>query len=175
MTAPLANRETISQVIDVSALDHSGARHILEPTDAERAAIARRLDIPAIKTLRGEFLLTPTRGGVDIVLKLAAEAERICIASLEPVDETIREEIRMSFDRNFAEEENGDDFSESEILREPLEGDEIDIGEVLVQHLSLSLDPYPRRKDAESLAEKFRGAALSTPFSAIKGFADRES
>lgn len=174
MTAPSVKHDTISRLVDVASLDASGADYIIEPTEAERAVIAKRLDIPAIKSLRGEFQLTPVRGGVDIRLKVDAEAERICVASLEPMRETIREEIRMQFDRNHVEGES-DDIADSELLREPLEGDELDLGELLVQHLSLSLDPYPRKDGAESLADKFRDAASSSPFSALKGLADRES
>lgn len=166
--------ETISRIIEVTSLDESGARFLLEPSAAERSAIAQRLEIPAIRSLRCEFFLTPTRSGVNLVLKLDAEAERICVTSLEPLVESIREEIRISFDRNYVENEN-DEFSENEVLREPFEGDEIDIGEILVQHLSLSLDPYPRKKGATNLSEKFRDAALSSPFSALKGLADHES
>ncbi|MEK7265027.1 MAG: hypothetical protein AAB227_02910 [Pseudomonadota bacterium] len=174
MTADIALPPTFSRIIDVKTLDEAGARHVLEPTQAELSAIARRLDIPAIKRLRGEFTLKPTHAGVDIALKLDAEAARICVASLEPLDETIREEIKMSFDRNYAEDET-EDFDDSDIVREPLKGGEIDIGELLVQYLSLSLDPFPRKAGAESLTEKFRDAALSSPFSALKGFGDRES
>lgn len=174
MTAPGVKYETISRLVDVASLDASGGDYVIEPTEAERAAIAKRLGIPAIKSLRGEFRLTPLRGGVEIRLKIDAEAERICVASLEPMRETIREEIRMQFDRNYAEDES-DDLADSELLREPLDGDELDLGELLVQHLSLSLDPYPRKEGAEGLADKFRDATSSSPFSALKGLADHES
>lgn len=174
MTAETVVPETISRVIEVSSLEETGTRHVLEPTETELAAIARRLDLPAVNKLRGEFKLTPTPVGVDIVLHIDAETVRTCVASLEPMIEKIREEIRMSFDRNYVEDD-AEDFSESVILREPLRGGEIDIGELLVQHLSLSLNPFPRRADAESLAGKFRDAPLSSPFSALKGLVDRES
>ncbi|OFW98773.1 MAG: hypothetical protein A3E78_06685 [Alphaproteobacteria bacterium RIFCSPHIGHO2_12_FULL_63_12] len=174
MTAENIVPETISRVIDVGSLEETGARHVLEPTQTELAAIARRLGIPAVNKLRGEFELTPTHAGADVILRLDAETVRTCVASLEPMLETIREEIRMSFDRNYVEDD-AEDFSEDDVLREPLLGGEIDIGELLVQHLSLLLDPYPRKTDAESLAGKFRDATLLSPFSSLKGLVDRES
>lgn len=174
MTASGVKHETISRLVDVASLDAQGADYVVEPTEAERAAIARRLDIPAVNRLRGEFQLTPVRGGVDILLRIDAEAERICVASLEPMRETIREDIRMQFDRNYVEDES-DDLADSDLLREPLAGDDIDLGELLVQHLSLSLDLYPRKEGAESLADKFRSAASASPFSVLKGLADRDS
>jgi len=173
MTANIDVPETISRIIDVSTIGDVGETIVLEPTAEERAAIAKRLGVPAVKSLRGEFFVTPTRGGVDIKLNLAAVAERICVVSLEPLDEEISETIVLSFDRNYVEDE--DDISDSDIVREPLDGVEIDVGELLVQHLSLALDPYPRKKSATPLTEKFRDAALSSPFSVLKGLADRES
>ncbi len=173
MTAPGVKHDTISRPVDVASLDASGADYVVEPTEAERAAVAKRLNIPAIKSLRGEFQLRPAHGGVDVRLKIDAEAERICIASLEPVRETIREEIRMQFDRNYVEGESAD-LADGDLLREPLAGDELDLGELLVQHLSLSLDPYPRKEGAESLAAKFREASSASPFSALKGLVGRD-
>lgn len=170
MTAPGAEHSTISRIVDISVLDAAGARFIVEPTEEERAAIAKRLDVPAITKLRGDFLLTPIRGGVDIVLLIGAETERTCVASLEPMIEAIREEVRIEFDRNYAEEEDRD-FAETGVLREPLESAEIDLGELLVQHLSLSLDPYPRKDGAESLADKFRDATSVSPFLPLEGLA----
>lgn len=170
MTAPGAKHDTISRIVDISVLDAAGAKFVVEPNEEERAAIAKRLDIPAVRKLRGDFLLTPIRGGVDIALILDAETERACVASLEPMTETIREEVRVEFDRNYAEEEDRD-FSETGILREPLDSAEVDLGELLVQHLSLSLDPYPRKDGAERLADKFRDATSVSPFLPLKGLA----
>ena len=174
MTTETAIPGAISRVIEIGSLGHAQAGHVLEPTETELAAIAQRLDIPALKYLRGEFMVTPTRAGVDIVLKLSAEAERICVASLEPLIEAVREEIRMAFDRNYVDDGTVD-FAAGDTLHEPLTGDQIDIGELLVQHLSLSLAPFPRKPGAESLAEKYRDAALSSPFSTLKGIVDRET
>lgn len=174
MTEPPAVQDTISRFVDITTVDAGGADFVIETNEGERAAIAKRLDIPGLQSLRGSFRLTPVRGGVEVRLALDAVAERICVASLEPMTETIREEFTLVFDRNF-EADDLDEFAESETLREPLEGDEIDLGEILVQHLSLSLDPFPRKSGAESLADKFRDATSASPFSALKGLVDRDS
>lgn len=166
---------TISRVVSTDSIGEDGARFVIEPSEAERAAIAQRLKIPGLDKLRGEFDLTRTRGGADIVLALSAVAQRICVASLEPMTERVNEIVRMQFDRKFDEEAELDAADDDDILREPLDGDEIDLGELLVQHLSLSLSPYPRRDDAESLADKYRDAASASPFSSLKGLSREES
>jgi hypothetical protein len=47
-------------------------------------------------------------------------------------------------------------------------GDHFDLGEFLVQQLSLAMDPFPRKPGAESLVETYgRGADIS-PFAALR-------
>ena len=174
MTAAQFLHDTISRPVDFASLAEGGADYLIEPREEERAAIARRLGIPAITKLRGQFHLTLVRGGVDARLAIDAETQRTCVASLEPMAEIIREIILMQFRRDFAENEV-DAATDGDILLELLAGDEIDLGELLVQHLALSLDPYPRIEGALSLAEKYRDAASPSPFSALKGLANRDS
>jgi len=164
---------TLSRVVEVSSLDPKGAEIVIEANESERQAIARRLDIPALGRLKGTFALAPARGGVEIRLRLDAQAERRCVASLEPMTETIAEDIAMQFDRDFDEDDRGEEFA-GDTLREPLEGDEIDLGELLVQHLSLSLDPYPRKEGAGPLIERYGADAPSSPFAGLKDLANRD-
>lgn len=168
---PRAECATLSRVVLVSDLDASGADYAIEASAVERQEIAARLDIPALNRLSADFRLTPMRGGVDIRFTLSAEAERICVVSLEPMTETIDETVNMQLLHAFDPDA---DIVEDEILRERLESDEIDLGELLVQFLSLSLDPYPRKPNAEAHLEKYRDAASLSPFAALKGPVDRE-
>ena len=156
---------TLSHTINISALHDHDVEILVEANEHQRAAIARRLAIPALNLLRGAFTVHPVRGGAEIRLRLDADAERRCVASLEPMTEKIAEEIIMQFDHNYTE---ADEADEGEEWREPLEGDEIDLGELLVQHLSLALDPYPRRAGAEPLVVAKDTAAIATPFAALK-------
>lgn len=173
MTPPDApDRTTFSHMIELASLAEKGASVIVQPNDQEREAIARRLDLPALHRLRGEFRLRPIGGGIDAVLQLDAEAERTCVVTLEPMTEIIREEIAMQFIRDLDDEEIDPD---DPVMREPLEGDAIDLGEILVQHLSLSLIPHPRKADADQILEKYRGAASTSPFAGLKGLVDREN
>lgn len=169
MTGPAPE---FSRPFDTSTLDEGGATITLEAEEAQRAAIARRLDIPALDLLKGKFRLRRTPGGVEVVLSLAARAERRCVVSLEPMTEEIAEEFKLRFDRKFDDESAAD--PESEWTIEPLEGVMIDLGDTLVQHLSLSLDPNPRKPDAMSLLEEYRAATSPSPFAVLKGLVDRD-
>ncbi|MCB2112717.1 MAG: DUF177 domain-containing protein [Parvularculaceae bacterium] len=166
MTDGPEKRGAISRVIEIGALHAREAEFVIEANEEQRAAIAARLGAPSITRLRGVFRVQPTRGGAEIDLKLSAAVMRHCVVSLEEMIETVEEEIPMVFDRRFIElDDEGDNEDE---WREPLEGDEIDLGELLVQHLSLALDPYPRLEGAESLLPEYRTATLSSPFAALK-------
>lgn len=168
---PHAIGPTLSRLIIISGLDAAGADYAIEATVAERIAIAQRLDIPALNSLTGKFRLTPMRGGVEIRLALEAEAERTCVVSLEPMIETIHDAVTMQLLRAYDPEAY---LNDDDIMRERLDGDEIDLGELLVQFLSLSLAPYPRKRDAAPLLEKYRDATSLSPFAALKGQGDRE-
>jgi len=161
---------TLSHIIDITALHAHEAEFIVEADETQRMAVAERLRIPGIRKLRGVFRVRPVRGGAEIKLRLEAETERQCVVSLEPMTEAIDDDIVMTFDRNFVESEE-----DETAWREPLDGDEIDLGELLVQHLSLALDPYPRKDGAESLLETYRNAATASPFAGLKGLKDPDS
>jgi hypothetical protein len=173
LTPPEApDQPTFSHLVELASLPEQGASIVIQPDAKERDAIAARLDLPALPRLRGEFSLRPFSGGVDIDLLLDAEAQRVCVVTLEPMTEIIHEEIAMQFSRDLNDEEIDPD---DPIMREPLEGEAIDLGEILVQHLSLSLAPHPRKADADQVLEKYRGAASTSPFAGLKGLIDREN
>jgi len=164
MTADIENRAAISRIIEISHLRAQEAEFVIDANEEQRAEVAARLGVPSINKLRGAFRVRPTRGGAAIELKLDAEIVRQCVVSLESMIETIDEDIPMVFDRRYVEAADDDEDE----WREPLEGDDIDLGELLVQHLSLALDPYPRIKGAESLLDEFGAAATASPFAALK-------
>lgn len=160
-----------SRLIEIAALD--GRTHFTMEASAEaRAAIARQLDIPALRFLKSDLELTPTAAGVDVILTIDAAADRLCVVSLEPMLEEIRETYKLRLDRDFDDEAAGDD--DDEWTHEPLEVDVLDLGDLIVQYLSLSLDPHPRKPGAKSLLEDYRDAATASPFAALKGLVDRE-
>ena len=48
-------------------------------------------------------------------------------------------------------------------------GDMLDLGEMLVQQLSLAMAAFPRKEGAESLAEAYAPPENTSPFAALKG------
>ena len=129
-------------------------------------SIARRLEIPAVRRLAGEISMKPTAAGVSLNGELDALFSRVCVRSLEPMDEAIRETFAIDFARDGAEAGGAEDLDHE--APEPLEGETLDIAEILVQQAALAMDPYPRRDDAEIDGPAADPADVS-PFAVLKG------
>ncbi len=160
-----------SHIIEVSEVGAEGVSGLIEAGEADLKAIAARCGVPALDQLSGAFRVTPVIGGADLRLDLRAVAQRFCVVSLEPMTEKINEAIDIRFRRDVVEDDEIDDVDE---IIEPLDGDAIDLGELLVQYVALALDPYPRKAGAEAALDLYRDATSASPFAALKGLADRD-
>ena len=131
----------------------------LTADEAQRAAIAKRLDLIELKSFSLEAKLGSVAGGVKAKGVVKAQVVQACAATDLPVSAKITEEFDLRFLRNLDQQDVAEDeeieitSDDCEIL--PLEQERVDIGEVGVQSLSLALDPFPRHPDADRiLAEK---------------------
>lgn len=131
-------------------IDRIGDReldHEVIASAAECEALARRFDIPAIRSLTCHFELHHEPGqAVRAAGHLQALVTRICVATLEPFDSRVDEDFRLRFVPETMLSEAIDPEADDEI---PFVGDTIDLGEAAAQQLALALDPYPRRPGAE--------------------------
>lgn len=135
-------------------LDGHGVTVEISADAHELAALARRFGLVAVDSLAATVTLE--RDEEDHMVRLrgrfSADVAQSCVVTLEPVaghvegvvegayatDEDAAGAVRdMAPDADVAPGEDD--------LPELLEGDKIDIGEVVAEHLGLHLDPYPRR------------------------------
>lgn len=134
----------------------------LEANEQERAAIAARLDLVELKSLRVDAKISSIAGGIKVQGVVKASVVQACAATDLPVPAKLTEEFDLRFLRNFDENitPSEDDEIEIEISSDdcevmPLEQERVDAAEAAVQTLSLALDPFPRHPDADKvLAEK---------------------
>ncbi len=131
--------------------------------------IAKRLKILSLEALKGEISCT-TKGPIIIVTgQVKAELQQACVISLAPVAETVDEAFALEFTRR-PEEDNGLldlDAPES------ISGDDLDIGEILVQQLALALNPYPRAEGAGPFKPVSIGGTISA-FDALKELTEKK-
>ncbi len=142
---PVEDRE-FSVWVDPDSLPGEGRHVRLAPTEEECAAIAARLDLLALPAFEAKVHLRPGKGGgrgVKVAGLVKARVVQGCVVSLEPVEGDVEEEFEAKFGP-VDEALNLELTLEDEDPVEPFEARGIDVGELAVQHLSLSLDPYPR-------------------------------
>ena len=178
-----------SRPVPVDRLPDSGQHERIEADAAERAALARRFDIPEIVSLRAHAKLTRTDKGRGVVLEAAFEADVVqsCVVTLEPVPEHVAESFTIRYlpaERVAEWEERHRRMGEEGELVDPdapdppetLSGNVIDVGEAVAEHLALALDPYPRAPGAafEAPADQdpVEEPARPNPFAVLRGRRD---
>lgn len=138
--------------VDVTQLSSKGRIYKLVAKDAERARVATRLDLLELPHLEAEITLMPANGGlITISGAVKADVVQACVVSLVAVKDNIREEFSLAFTRSASKpvaEDEELEISTDDDPPELLTGDEIDLGEIVVEQLALFLNPYPRAPGA---------------------------
>jgi len=156
-----------------------GETHLKLVPDAEvRARIAKFLSLHAIDSFRVDMAITQASTGWGSVEGTReAKVWPICGVSLEPFEEAVSETLTVRLAPESliermtkrAEENNDEDFEPPDPI---IEGT-IDFGALATEFLALSLDPFPRKPDAE-----FKGGDLldpdPSPFDALKALKLRD-
>lgn len=150
------------------ALDHIGTQGLdltLEATAAECAALAERMQLPAVHAVSCAFHLI--RESRDVVVArgfLRARITQTCVVSLDDFQANVEEAFQLRFVPAGEESDDVDPEADDEI---PYEGNQIDLGEAAAEQLALALDPYPRMPGA-TLPDLEDDAELN-PFAALAG------
>ena len=88
-----------------------------------------------------------------------------CVLTLDPVTQDLDEAFRIVFKQDMADDldpESGESVLNAQAdAPEPLQGNMLDVGEIVAEQLSLAADPYPRRPGAklEDILPKPRGGS----------------
>lgn len=139
-----------SRPVALGLVGPEGRWEALEADEAERAALALRLGIPAVERLRAELRLRPEPGGAVLAEgRLSAAVVQSCVVTLEPVAQRIEEDVALRLLPAGREPEDGPD----EVDEIATQGGVADLGEAVAEQLALALDPYPRAPGAALPAE----------------------
>lgn len=155
----------IRRRVAVAAIPEDGQTVEIVADAAERESIARANDLPSVERFAAKLELRHVgREGVAARGRLEAEATRVCVVTLEPFVETIREDIDLRFSpEGSAPQHEGEDDDPPD----PILGGEIDLGAAVSEFFTLGLDPYPRKPGASFDASTVNDEAGS-PFAALK-------
>lgn len=125
-----------------ASLAPSGETVAIAARRGERAALARRFDLPAIAHLAARFHLRPAvDGSILAEARLVARCTRICVISLAPFPVTIATPFTLRFVPAGREHE-GDDPEAIDTVG--FSAGKLDLGEAAAEQFALLLDPYPR-------------------------------
>ena len=127
--------------------------------EPERQAIAERLGIEALNTLAYdlEASLVDKNKTVSVTGTVTGEVTLMCSLTLEPFAHNVREEVALRFalpgtvdqSRNAIPHEELELDEAEALFPEVIEGNQVNLGEIAVEALSLALPEYPRAPVAE--------------------------
>lgn len=148
------NKPEFSYLVDVEEIPSTGLTVKVEADEAERKALADRFGLISLDSLKAQMEIKPWRKrGVAVSGHFTAELTQACVVSLEPVSARLDEDFKDYF---LPEADIKRLISDAEITLDVdaadpdlLEGDQIDAGELVAEHVSLAIDPYPRKEGAE--------------------------
>jgi uncharacterized metal-binding protein YceD (DUF177 family) len=172
----------LSRPLAVSDVPPSGLDVTVQPTEAERAALAKALGLVAVPALEGRFRIVPRRGGYLVTGVVEGTVTQTCVVSLDPFEAPVREEVEVGFaeeepaasrsrgrhvDDDDDDGESGHELSAEDLdAPDPVVNGRIDPGALTAEFLALGLDPYPRKPGVSF--EPPAGEAEESPFAALK-------
>jgi uncharacterized metal-binding protein YceD (DUF177 family) len=142
-----------SRPVQVDHLPAKISRRNIVAEPSECAALARRLDLIELVSLSAKLSLEPLSrtGLIRVNGRLTAEVVQACVVTLQPVAATIDEEFELTFGPPEAELDAAEEIEvswDADDPPDPIIDGAIDLGEVVVEHLALALEPFPRAPEA---------------------------
>ena len=122
----------------------------LEPDEATRARIAKSFDLVALPAFSAEVEVRPWQDGAEIHGRWRAKVTYACGISLDPFDADLEGAFTVRAvppDSPLAAPPDPEVELDLEAEDPPdvLDGETLDLGGYLVEHLALELDPFPRK------------------------------
>lgn len=176
---PSRTNPILSRPVDVAAIG-DGLTVTVDADDAVRRALADLNGLPEVKRLHATFhLASEPQGGVRVMGEVQAAVVQVCVVSLEPFEAAVSEPVDVRFlpplileAVRAARAKLPADVLESEDDEPDLIANgRIDLGTLAAEHLTLGLDPYPRKPGVafQEPAPRIDDPDLSPFAAALKG------
>lgn len=184
--------------IDADSVPATGRTLHIQAAAENLDAIAERVGVINIKSVEASIHLQPQNGGHVLYISGHVKADIVqeCITTLEPIDSHVEDDFeawyadhdralpfsRVKHQIKITEEGEEIQMLEEKDDPEPLINGQVDLGEVVIQFLSLAIDPYPRTTDMPSIDHailtpedsKTTTALRPNPFSALKNWRPKD-
>jgi len=141
-----------SRPVRIDTIGDSPRAIAVEATGGERDALAARFGLAGITHLAGSVTLRRNARGIAAEGRIKAALTQVCVATGDPVSES----IDQPFELLFVENADGVEAEEMELDAEDLDivdydGQAVDLGEALAQTMALAMDPFPRSPNADAI------------------------
>ena len=168
----IQEKNEFSYPVEVARIPTTAMKIELEASEKERAALAKRFGIPSVNSLKASVVLKALGGGrVRVTGSFDADVTELCVVSLDPFDERVRDSFSVLYSTGNEElslKTNEIDFDADEKEeKDVIENGRIDVGELVAEYLSLALDPFPKRPGVEFSAY-FEEDKAENPFSVLE-------
>jgi uncharacterized metal-binding protein YceD (DUF177 family) len=171
-----AYRRLDDATIRLDSMPAEGRELVLAVGEDERAVLAAQLAVTSLDRLEVKLNATRFRGGMRVQGGLKARITQPSVVSLEPVVQEIDEPIDRIFlpggEKAYAGAAGAEIFVdlEGEDVPDHFEGQEADLSDLIIETLSLAIDPYPRApgENLESIGVDPIEDAPESPFARLK-------
>lgn len=143
--------ELPNHIVRLADLPNRKRTHFSVEPDADgRSAVAETIEVKNIRKLRFEGDLIPL-GKRDWRLEatLGATVQQACVITLDPVNTRIDETIERTYTSQFEETDEAETELVDEDTIDPMP-ETLDLVDVMLEALALSIPAYPRKSDAET-------------------------
>ena len=144
-----------TQMVRLGELTRGSVDVRLEPDAEMLKVLATELNLESLTAFVTQLRVRPWLDGAEVTGRFTATVEQICGVSLDPFEQQVSGEIALQFVPAGSPNAYGesDDQELSLDLESPdppdiLDGDQIDVAHIAVEHLALEIDPFPRKPGA---------------------------
>ncbi|MCC2096826.1 MAG: DUF177 domain-containing protein [Hyphomicrobiales bacterium] len=160
--------------------DMDGDQLTIEADEAEKAEIAAAFELEKLANLRATLKVGVENKQLHVTGDVRARVTQICVVSLESFETDVTEPVDVYFSSDpsvLAAAATDVPGNESEWVDPPdaITGDTLDLGSLVLEHLALGLDPYPRKPGVTFQMDsgETEEDKPPSPFEALRALKDR--
>ncbi|MFK7903154.1 MAG: DUF177 domain-containing protein [Nitratireductor sp.] len=154
----LEEKSQLKYEINVDVLPASGFSVKFEASEEECQKVAIEADLLEVKSLKVDLLFRRwRRDGIELKGRIYANVVQPCVITLEPVPSSFVEEVEHTFLPEGSKLAKPRLNEDGEMVLDPdgadipdlFAGKKLDVWEIILEHLLLGLDPFPRSEGAD--------------------------
>lgn len=164
----MSKKSDLSLSLAVSEIDRDAKSFTLTATESQLADLTERFGLVELNTLNASVSVSSKGAEEGILLKGEVKADLVqrCITTLVDVPETVDTPFELLLvDPETADRMDADEsFLDAEQPEyDALEGDIVEVGEIVAQTVAISMNPYPRAEGAALTSGNKQGISVNEP------------